>query len=74
MCCGEDTPEFLTIDHVHKNGAEERRKQKGGPTALKAKMLRAIQAGSKDYRVLCWNCNCAIGVYGTCPHKWKGEA
>ena len=22
-----------------------------------------------DFRVLCWNCNQAIGFYGRCPHR-----
>lgn len=31
---------------------------------------RVIEEGFPDtYRLLCWNCNCAIGIYGECPHK-----
>lgn len=69
ICCGEDTYEFLTIDHIHGGGAEH------------ARQLRAEKVGRNMYRwlkrhgypkdnfqLLCMNCNFAKGKYGVCPH------
>lgn len=67
-CCGEETLEFLTIDHVNNDGAEDRRqngKKSGG------KLYRwLIKNGfpKEDYQLLCYNCNCAKGFFGYCPH------
>jgi hypothetical protein len=67
VCCGEDKIEFLTLDHIE-----------GGGNKLKAK----LKTFGSDYyrwlinnnfphklRVLCMNCNWAIGKYGYCPHN-----
>jgi len=62
-CCGETRIEFLTFDH--KNGRK-------GDTATSQSLVKKILAAgypNDEYRVLCWNCNCAIGVYGYCPHE-----
>lgn len=66
-CCGEATPEFLTIDHVNSNGAEHRRDNR-----VKASLYRWIMRNvfPGDFQTLCYNCNC--GRYrngGICPHK-----
>lgn len=68
-CCSETTPEFLTIDHV--NGRD---KTKPRNTGLK-EWQRLKWAGwpKDDIQLLCYNCNCAKGVFGTCPHTWKEE-
>lgn len=62
-CCGETIIEFLCIDHMNGGGGKHRRsingnlynwlKREGFPTG---------------FRVLCHNCNAAIGHYGRCPH------
>lgn len=68
-CCGEATLEFLTIDHINNDGAEDRRqngKKSGG------KLYRwLIKNGfpKENYQVLCYNCNCAKGFFGYCPHN-----
>lgn len=65
-CCGESDYRFLTIDHVNGGGAHDRphAKKYGGLAAwLKA------QGYPEGFQVLCWNCNCGKGVYGSCPHK-----
>lgn len=66
-CCGESHIEFLTIDHINNDGAKHRRKlnMTGG-----IKFYRWLKRNNypEGYRVLCWNCNCSIGVYGYCPH------
>lgn len=68
-CCGEDRYEFLAIDHVN-GGGHKQRKQLGG------KMCRWLVKNGfpsdPPLRVLCHNCNLAIGFYGYCPHRCSG--
>lgn len=67
-CCGETFIEFLAIDHVSGNGSQER-KAKGtkiGGYALYNRLIR--NKFPQGYRVLCHNCNQALGFYGYCPH------
>lgn len=60
-CCGETTPEFLTIDHINSNVTRE-----PCGTAL---YLRIRREGFPDeFRILCWNCNCGRRR-GACPHE-----
>jgi hypothetical protein len=73
-CCGESHIEFLTIDHINGDGAKERREMKaaglnaakGGHEFYCLLEKRGFPAG---YRVLCFNCNCARGFFGECPHE-----
>lgn len=46
--------EILQIDHVHSDGWKDRRKER---LAYYKKVLKEIQSGSKDYQLLCPNCN-----------------
>jgi len=64
-CCGEATYEWLTIDHVNGDGAEHRREIGRG------NLYRWLKRHDypDGFRVLCWNCNCARGYYGFCPHE-----
>jgi len=65
-CCGENTFEFLSIDHPEKNG-KEHRKITGWGVSLYQWIVK------NDYpdtlRLLCMNCNCSYGFYGYCPHS-----
>ena len=61
-CCGEATEQFLTFDHINNNGKSDRQSAVG----LYRRLLREQP---KDIQILCWNCNCAKGKYGICPHK-----
>ncbi len=65
QCCGEDTFEFLVIDHVN-GGGNAHRKSRGGNWGMAQEMRR--QGYPDDYQVLCHNCNAAKGFYGYCPH------
>jgi hypothetical protein len=67
-CCGESHVEFLAIDHVDGRGNEHRRKL-GYPQSGEVfyYWLRRNNY-PPGYRVLCHNCNMAIGLYGYCPH------
>lgn len=67
-CCGEATQEFLTIDHMNNDGGKERRAlgKTGGVNFYRWLRLSGYPDG---YQVLCFNCNCAKGVFGKCPHS-----
>lgn len=65
-CCGESEVKFLTLDHIHGDGAEQRRISKIhdlGYWAYKNDYPEGLQ-------VLCFNCNCSKGFYGECGHKF----
>lgn len=66
-CCGENTPVFLTIDHVNNNGAEHRKEVPAGST-----FHRWLKSNGypKDFQILCWNCNSGRHLNGgICPHS-----
>jgi hypothetical protein len=65
-CCGESRFQFLAIDHIH-GGGRKHRKEIGGPLHMAAWLVR--NRFPPGFRVLCHNCNMAIGFYGACPHK-----
>jgi hypothetical protein len=66
-CCAESSIEFLAIDHINGDGFHERQMGMVGSTMYR--VLRNAGFPDKDrYRVLCHNCNTAIGTYGYCPH------
>lgn len=66
-CCGESTPEFLTLDHFNGDGKQHRKLLGGtGPIYIK---LRQEGWPRDQIRLLCWNCNCATRYGRVCPHK-----
>jgi hypothetical protein len=71
VCCGEDTPEFLTIDHINNDGATHRRRISGRGRGYNARVdlwLRRNGCPKDNFQLLCMNCNFAKGKYGSCPH------
>ncbi|MFA5365960.1 MAG: hypothetical protein WC325_12325, partial [Candidatus Bathyarchaeia archaeon] len=50
--CGFDDPRALQIDHINGNGHTESRK-----IGLRAIRLKIIQGDTKNYQLLCANCN-----------------
>ena len=66
-CCGETILEFLTIDHINGGGTKARLAvaSSGGFYRFlkKENFPKAL-----ELRVLCWNCNMALGHFGYCPH------
>jgi hypothetical protein len=71
-CCGEDTPEFLTLDHIKNDGADHRRLLGGRSHCPSTQMYRWLKAAGfprDNFQLLCYNCNCAKGKYGACPHS-----
>lgn len=67
-CCGESTPEFLALDHIGGGGTKERRGLKVSTSSGMYRHVRNLGYPKDRYRLLCHNCNCAIGWYGSCPH------
>lgn len=65
QCCGEHRFEFLAIDHVNGGGRKERE------TMSTRQIAKKIIDNNfpPEYRVLCHNCNQALGWYGYCPHQ-----
>jgi len=72
-CCGETIQEFLTIDHIQGGGTTERKRLSS--YAIYADAIEMFKENEEEarkiYRLLCYNCNCAIGAYGYCPHNQK---
>lgn len=64
-CCGESDARFLAIDHVHNDGAAERRMKLDG-NRLHNKIIR--ENFPPKYQILCHNCNFGKKAYGVCPH------
>lgn len=68
-CCHEIEPKFLTIDHIHGGGSEQRK------TGLKGyQFYRWLKKNNfpPGFQVLCINCN--LGRFrngGVCPHQTK---
>ena len=69
FCCNEASIEFLSIDHITGGGNKHRRE-------LKRQNLYSylkVNNFPLGYRVLCMNCNFAIGHFGYCPHQVRGK-
>ena len=64
-CCGEQRLAFLAIDHIGGGGAKHR--QKIGRKSITGWLK--TNGFPPGFRVLCHNCNQAIGAYGVCPHE-----
>lgn len=64
-CCGEDHPAFLTLDHVNGGGGKHRKERGTNAHYMDARRRNF----PPDYRVLCYNCNCAQAHKGYCPHN-----
>jgi len=63
QCCNENKYRFLTIDHINGGGCQHRK------VANQAAIYRDVLNNMQNYRILCMNCNWAIGKYNICPHK-----
>lgn len=62
--------EFLTLDHINNDGAEQRKQLFGGRQGG-ARFYYWLKKNNfpEGFQVLCWNCNCGkIRNNGVCPH------
>lgn len=65
VCCGIVGAVFLTIDHINGGGASHRREEK-----IKDFYWWLKREGFPEgFQTLCWNCNSAKHLLGTCPHQ-----
>ena len=64
-CCKENKIEFLSIDHINKDGRKHRRSIR---TSLYL-WVKRNNFPNLNLRVLCMNCNHSYGQYNYCPHK-----
>jgi hypothetical protein len=64
-CCGETDLGVLSIDHIGKCRPEGQKKRHG----MNLYLFLKKSCHQEGYRVLCLNCNIALGFYGYCPHK-----
>jgi hypothetical protein len=68
-CCGESEVDFLNIDHIHGGGTKERKVHKRGGSSFAVYLrTRGFPSG---FRILCYNCNCALAHFSVCPHERK---
>jgi hypothetical protein len=68
VCCGQDEPRFLTLDHVNSDGSKHR--QNLADNQIMANAVANYQP--ELYQILCYNCNCGRSANGgICPHKDK---
>jgi len=65
--CNITQPEFLAIDHIAGNGAEQRKKL-GRASGTMYAWLKKNGFPKDRYRLLCHNCNQARAIYRFCPH------
>ena len=65
VCCGETEPHFLSIDHIDGGGRAHRR-EIGNHLY---QWLIKNNFPKDNFQLLCYNCNCAKGHFGECPHE-----
>ena len=73
-CCGEAQQEFLGVDHIDRDGAQERRRYsvvRGGGAGFYS-WLKSQGWPKERYQLLCMNCNFARRS-GICPHKRRSS-
>lgn len=72
-CCGEWRVEFLVLDHINGDGAEERRRYSTKRSGMHWYALLRRLGYPPGLRVLCANCNGSLGLRGYCPHDQEKE-
>ena len=65
-CCGESIVEFLTIEHTFGKKTNNKNYNSDGYHLYSWIVKKDYPNG---FEILCYNCNCAKGKYGICPHK-----
>lgn len=67
VCCSQDDPLTLTIDHINQDGNRDKGKSYRAGTTLYTK-LRKWGWPKDRFRLLCMNCNTSL-KWGPCPHE-----
>jgi hypothetical protein len=65
--CQETNIKFLCLDHINGGGKQHRIKIKARGSAFYTWIIK--NNFPDGYRVLCHNCNHALGAHGKCPHQ-----
>jgi hypothetical protein len=70
VCCGESEILFLTVDHIQGGGKQHRKTIANGGLVNGEGFYRWLRNHNfpEGFQILCWNCNCAKGIHGECPH------
>jgi hypothetical protein len=72
--CGEKHFECLIIDHSNGDGGVFRKsvsKYCGSGVGFYRWTIKNNYPKDIGLRILCWNCNCSIGLYGYSPYEKK---
>lgn len=72
-CCGEGRQPFLAIDHIDGGGIQHRKSLGNAGFGISFYRWLVNQGFPTGFRVLCHNCNQALGHYGRCPHQDEAE-
>ena len=67
VCCGEREEAFLTIDHIHDDGAKHRKQMPWSSSIYR--WLYSNGFPKEDFQLLCMNCQFGKQKLGLCPHK-----
>ena len=69
-CCGENSNvKFLAVDHIDgRKHLPVKEQTLGGMKIYKWLMKNNYPEG---FQILCHNCNCTKGIFGSCPHERK---
>jgi hypothetical protein len=67
-CCGEEEVLFLTVDHINNDGALHK-KIIGSKDPASVRKWIVDNNFPDTFQILCYNCNCAKGKLGYCPHQ-----
>ncbi len=67
-CCGESSDvKFLAVDHMDgRKHLPEKEQKLGGMKIYEWLMKNSYPNG---FQILCHNCNCTKGIFGSCPHE-----
>lgn len=72
-CCGESTPEFMTLDHIYNDGYLDKNPNGTKKSGKELYLLVKKQGFPKKYQTLCHNCNFAKKLENGCPHQRYGK-
>jgi hypothetical protein len=76
FCCQENNKAFLTIDHIHNNGAEQRTSLFGKNIGGGYRFYLWLKKNNwpEGFQVACFNCNQGrANNGGICPHKGEKQ-